>query len=426
MTSLVHRIRHLTSPQYQHRQLVILSAVLGLFVIAFAFNRLLFNRSTIVIHITQPNVTISVDGEKTAPKNLGDNRYEIKVLPGKHTIAITAEGAINHKEVIEAKAGRSQEITPALTIAPDAQSDAIGPIAYSSYDPNDPDGPSLFYLGSHGHALMQYKVNDGSKLALSDPVFRTITQFSWSYDHKSVIVRNIKNNWFYFDFRKRDFVRSEFQLISDPTNLDIQLDPTGPRAGFVGYRDGVLVFGVANPRLEGQTILTKLEKLHSPRIIWSPKGTAVLLVDDASFGQQNVTLYDLAANQLTKIETANNIDFATYSPDGEHLILVQQNAQAQLYTISTGKLDTFATLAQVKSLAWLDNNTVIALTRPQDSPELVTIKTDTLAVTPYGATPVVAGEVVAFYANASKKILYFVSNDILYTFPLIPADQPPS
>lgn len=406
-----------------HRRYVVLSAVLGIFIIAFTFNRLLFNRSTIVIHITQNDAVITVDGEKTSPKDLGDNRYSVSVLPGKHTVAITAEGAINHKEIVEAKAGRTQEITPALSIAPDAQSDAIGPVAYSSYDPNHTDGPVLFYLGNNGHGLMRYHVGDGTKIALSDPVFRNITQLSWAFDHASVIVRNLKNSWFYFDFRKRDFINAEFQLIGDPTNLDVQFDPTAPRVGFVGYRDGVLVFGVANPRLENPEILTKLDTLRAPRIFWSPSGTAVTLLDDTSFNQQNVTLYDLAANRLTKIESATNIEHVSYSPDATHLILVRSDGHALLYNTLTEEISTFATLVQPKTVSWLTNNSVIALVAGQAGNELATIQIDTLAVTPYGATPVISGDVVAMYANTASNVLYFISNDILYTFPLIPSEQ---
>lgn len=408
--------------RYMHNRYVILSAVLGLFLIAFVFNRLLFSRSTIIINISQPDVTITVDGEKTTPKDLGDNRYAFTVLPGKHTVAITAEGAINHKEIVEVRAGRTQEITPALTIAPDAHSDAIGPISYTSYDADHTNGPALFYLGNSGHSLMQYAIESGNKLALSDPVFKGITQLSWAHDHASVVVRNVKNNWFYFDFRKRDFLNSEFHLIGDPTNLDIAFDPTAPRIGFVGYRDGVLVFGVANPRLEESTILTKVEHLRSPKITWSPSGTAVTLLDDVSFDQYNVTLYDLAANKLTRLDSAANIDYVTYSPDGTRLILVAQDGQASLYNLETAEITPFATLAQAKSVSWLTNETVIALIKNQGAPELVTIQVDTLAVTPYGASPVIKGDIVAFYANVEKRILYFVSNDILYTFPLIPAE----
>lgn len=418
-----HLIKRITAKDYVHRQYVVLSAVLGLFIIAFAFNRLLFNRSTIVIHITQKDAVITVDGEKTTPKDLGDNRYAVTVLPGKHTISITAEGAINHKELVEARAGRSQEITPALTIAPDAQSNVIGPIAYSSYDPDHEAGAALFYLGNNGHGLMRYLIDDGSKIALSDPVFRNITQLSWAFDHASVIVRNLKNSWFYFDFRKRDFINSEFQLIGDPTNLDIAFDPTSPRVGFVGYRDSVLVFGVANPRLEQPNILTKLDSLRSPRITWSPSGTAVVLLDDTSFNQQNVTIYDLATNHLSKLEQASNIDYVSYSPDGLHLLLVKPDGHALLYNTKTAEITTFATLVQPKTVTWLTNDTVIALITSQEGTQLVTIQIDTLAVTPYGATPAVSGEIVAMYANADKDVLYFISNDILYTFPLIPNEQ---
>lgn len=419
---MLNKIRHLVSRESPHRQLTILSAVIGLCIIAFTFNRLVFNRSTIIIHITQPDVTINVDGEKAALKDLGDNRYAVTVLPGKHTITITADGAINHKEVVEAKAGRSQEITPALTIAPDAHSDVIGPIAFTTYDANFTGGPALFYLGNNGHSLMQYMINGGAKLALSDPVFNNITQLSWAYDHSSVIVRNLRNNWFYFDFRKRDFVNSEFQLISDPSNLDIQFDPTALRVGFVGYHDGVLVFGVANPRLEEKNVLTKLDKLHSPHIVWSPTGTLVALQDDASFDQHNVTLYDLAANTLRTVDSATGIENISFSPDGGKMLLAKADGSAYMYTIATNELTSFATLTQPKSVNWIDANTVIALIQSNDTPELVTIQVDTHAVSPYGATPSIDGDVVGFYANTTEKVLYFVSNSILYTFPLLPAE----
>lgn len=416
-----HHLKRITAKDYEHRQYVILSAVIGILLLAFAFNRLILRRSIILLTIAQPGVEVTVDGAQTNLERVDENTYRLVTIPGKHTVSITADGSINHKEVIQTKAASTTAVTPALSIAPNPASSEVGTVKYIA---QSKDKQYLYYLGQNGKTLVRYSIENGNKIAISDPVFRNIVDLSWESNFESVVIKDGKSNWYTFDFHKLDFINSKFINLADPSLLDIAHDPVGDkenhnRIGYIEYRDNTPVFGIATPGLDNKQVLVVLSDLKSPSFVWSPNGNSVALLEDTRYTKNNLLIYDLATDSLVNIPTINEAVQISFSDDGTSLLVSDANKNIILYDTTARQSKEIGQLTAVGAATWLDNNTILAVIEEDGRKGIVEMDKEGNIGRIYSNSPELSSEVGAFFTDSKNKVLLFTIDSSLYTFPLI-------
>jgi len=404
---------------YEHRQYVILSTLLALFLLAFAFNRFVFNRSTVLINLQYENVVVTVDGQTTELEKIDEDTYKFITTPGRHTISISSGTEVNHKEVIQALRGRAVQITPTLTLSSTPASDVVGQASFLSYDESQ---NTLYFLGRDLTTLVRYNLDSGEKVAISDPIFRQNHTLEWVADHRGVITKDDKNIWYFFDFTKLDFVSSQFKLLANPNVLDIKYDEAHDRLGFIEYRDDKPIFGEASVGMQNKNVLAILDKISAPNFVWSTLGTKIAITDDPLYNKANLFIYDLATDSLASIN-AKNVSRTKFSQNDEYL-LVEENETALpvLLVINpiSGEKKELLKLAVKGAFLWHNDSEHITALTIADTGESQLIKYNlkTGATQKYESSPNITSLVENIYLTNNEKTLHFVSNNTLYSFPL--------
>lgn len=406
------------SKKYKNHQLAILSATIALMVLAYTFNRYVLNRSTIIVNVAYPDVTLSLDGQQLSPKQLDQDSYQFTTIPGRHTLTIKSGDDINHRQLITARPGFTLELTPALSIAPNPESDQVGPVEFSS---QSSDLTRLYYLGQNSSTLIQYDIPTRLRSFISDPVFRNIRQLRWAPDHQDVIVQDNSNNWYFFDFTKPNFVNSEFRLIAGPSVLDVDYDPTHDRVGLIEYRDNTPVFAVADAGLDQKTVLVVLEKMRSPKLFWSPNGRTVALIDQKDAQNNQLYFYYLGENRLVDSGLAN-INRVTFSPNSNWALAESNSSQPQttLYNLGDGNSKQLVKLAEIGAAVWhKDSEYLTTLALVNNDPTLVKINVNNSEPVPYKNSLELTDPIETIFLSDNEDTLYFMSDHQLYSFPLI-------
>lgn len=420
MKRLIKKIRHLTSKDYQHHQYVILSFVVAIALLAYAFNRYILNRSVIVVNVAYPNVTLSLDGQTLSPTQLDQDSYKFVTIPGKHTLTIQSGDEINHRQVITARAGFTLELTPALTIAPNPESDVVGDVSFIS---QSSDNTQLFYLGRNDTMLVLYDIPTRIRTAISDPVFRNIVKLKWSADHHSVITQDSTKSWYFFDFSKRDFINADFHLIANASVFDVEYDPQHERVGLIEFRDNKPVFAVADIGLKQKTVLIRLDDLQAPHISWAPNGRLVAFVDEAVTGIPNLFFYDLAEDKLIK-SNLSDVTRVSFAPDSTKA-LVESGKGSHPTLKSFDIVATTATdlgrLAVPGATVWQNDSQHLTalISNSESAAQLSIISVADATVNPYRTSLAISKPIETIFLSDNADTLYFVSDKRLYSFPLI-------
>ncbi|GEM_PF-3293871 len=416
---VIKKIKHITSKEYKHRQYVILSTLLAVFLLALAVNRFILNRSTILINLQYQEVEILIDGQEVSLAQIDEDTFKFVTIPGKHTISIMSGQEVNHKEVIEAPRGRTVEITPTVTIASNPESDVVGQATYLSYDRAT---NTLYYLGRDLTTLVRYNLDTGEKVAISDPIFKRNSDLEWITSHKAVITKDSKNIWYIFDFTKPDFVNSEFKLLADPNVLDIKYDATHNRLGFVEFRDNEPVFGTADTGMNNKNILAVLDKLSAPEFVWSKAGTKIAVIDNPLYSKGNLFIYDLAIDQLYSAN-AKSVSKASFSPNGAYLVAEENDTALPVLVLinpDTGESDELFTLAKSGAFVWHDDSNFLTVQAIDDNgnSQLIKFNVSSKEVQLYESSPTITNNIEHIYLTNDESTLHFVSNNTLYSFPL--------
>ena len=403
MKRIVNKFKQITSKDYEHRQYVILSTLLAIFLLAFAFNRLIFNRSTVLIHLQYANAEVTVDGQSTQLEQIDADTYKFVTTPGKHTVTITAGQEVNHKEVVRVLRARATEITPTLTIASSPESNVVGQAAFLSFDKSS---NTLFYLGRDLTTLVRYNLTTSEKVAISDPIFKRNTNLEWIADHKAVI----------------DFVNYQFKPLAEPNVIDIKYDQTHDRLGFIEYRDNAPVFGVATIGMQDKNILAVLNKISAPSFTWSSLGTKIAITDDPLYNKGNLFIYDLAIDSLYSIN-AKSVTKTRFSQNDEYLLVEENDTSLPVLNLinpSNGEVKELFKLANSGAFTWHDDSQYITalIITDNGTSQLVKYNLETGESLAYDSSPSINNVVENMYLTNNESTLHFVSNNTLYSFPL--------
>lgn len=357
------RRRHLR--RWKERRWFIAAAIVSLGIGIYLINQLFVFQGSILITSTDQTLTIWLDNRTVTPAAT-KNGLVIKSIAGRHTITLQNAAGQEEKAVVSVAAWRTVSYTPKILLPPTAAGDQLATtLGDASSAHRSTDGKYLHYLNAAGTVMWRYNYETRVKVALSDPVFKQPTAISFSQDDSSVVVRSQSGNWYLFLFRKDDFLNSYFQPLSDSRTLDLAFDPSHDRLGLIDHDPvtGKLNFSTVDASMQNRVFMTDLSTLSHPSFIWAPHGRSIVLLDDRSYNESNLYMYDIAQNILAPVPAVHNVVQAAYDNEGQHLLLEEARSDGTVwlwtYDIAGNTAQQVGQLVAPGLAAWQPDDTKI-------------------------------------------------------------------
>ena len=300
----------------------------------YAINRLFVLKGSILVQDHQHIYELWLDGNPTTLTKT-DEGWLIKVVPGQHTITLQDESRRETKMLIKVRSGRTVSVTP--PVQGEISTEDATFIGSASFAHLSADGKYLYYLNREGKTMRRYNIESGANVAISDAVFKNPTQISFSPDDSTATMRATSGAWYAFDFRKTDFTTSSFRPLTDNSVISMAFDLSRFRLGYIKPTrpGGALGFFTAEADMSGEHYETELQDLHSPRLIWSPHGRQIVMLDDPSYNRSNLHFFDLAKGERLVVPV-QNVTRAEYSSDGRWLLVEEaRGAERWLVVVNT-------------------------------------------------------------------------------------------
>jgi hypothetical protein len=354
------------------------AAVLSLLIGWYTLTRVVVIRGSILVQDNKHEYELWLDGN---PADLAktDDGWLLKTIPGQHTLTLQNQARQESKLLLKVRGGRTISVTPPQRGS--ISTDQATLVGSSSFSRLSADGKYLYYLNRDGTTMRRYNIETGANVAISDGVFKSPTQITFSPDDATATMRATSGAWYSFDFRKTDFSSSEFKLLSDKRTVSLAYDPSRFRLGYIkpDQTGGPLAFFTAEADMSGETFETELKDLRSPRLIWAPHGRQIVMLDDASYNESNLHLYDLSLRER-RVVPVKNATRAEFSSDGRWLLVEEARGAGRWLLIVDTDNNQAREIGQLRQ-AWLAawrplENTIWACLDGTDPLTITAITTD--------------------------------------------------
>lgn len=397
-----HRVTPRRSPWWY-----IPAAILSILIGWYAINRVFVVRGSILVQDNKHEYELWLDGNPV-DLNKTDEGWLLKTIPGQHTLTLQNQARQESKLLVKVRGGRTIVVAPPQdgTISSD-QATLVGTAKFSRLSA---DGKYLYYLNREGTIMRRYNIETGVNVAISDAVFKNPTQITFSPDDGTAVMQAGSGSWYSFDFRKTDFSTSHFKLLADKNTLSLAYDPSRFRLGYIKHdqNGGPLAFFTAEADMSQEKYETDLKDLRSPRLIWAPHGRQIVMLDDASYNESNLHLYDLAKAER-RVVPVKNVTRAEYSNDGRWLLVEEARGAGrwlQIVDTESNQAREIGELRQAWLAAWRPLDDVVWASLNGDANNVITaIKTD-------GSRSIV-GETISVPGVWQKIIPTAASSDLL-------------
>lgn len=409
-------------PPQRSRLWLLVAASIAVAAGIWAAGRLFVWQGVVVIKDSGHLYQVWIDGELlTQPTEVG---WQKRVAAGKHTVTMQSPARQEQKSLITVKPGRTLTLSPDRSGTKEIDLTDATFIGGATHIFVPPHGKYLYFYNREGTVLQRHNAETGATVAVTDRVFRSPTSTSFSLDESVVIVRAKSGNWYSLNLRKNDpGSTAYFRPLGNQEIADLAYDPSRYRVALVAP-DPVtkqLALSTAEVDMSNKHLESLLPGLTSPQLIWAPHGRAVVLLDNPSYNESNLYLYNLALGQLSGLPVKNAVR-AAYSADGRWVLVEEaRGAERWLIVVDTdsnqareiGRLsqEGMSTWRPDKPLIWA----VLADTPRDESdrPALTAIHPDGQRET-VGSLPLVDGVWQRIFALTTTTEVYLQSNNELW------------
>lgn len=344
----------------------------------WAFTRLFDLKGSIILHDPDYQYEIWLDGNPVALEKVTDG-WLIKANAGQHTLTLQNAARQETKILVKVRGGRSINVSAATQT--ELSADKASFVGSASYLRMSAGGKFLFYINKAGTVMRRYNVETGANIALSDAVFKSPKQISFSPDDSTVAVQSSNSRWYSFDFRKTDFSTSQFIPLIGNEAISLNYDPSRYRIGYIRAEKpgGPLGFYTAESNMSGEHFETSLKDLSSPRFTWAPHGRQIVMLDDPNYNESNLQLYDLASGERDVLPV-KNVTRVEYDHTGSWLLVEEARGSDRWLVIidtTTRQGREIGKLKQSLLASWRPNESVIwSVMDNTDATVITSINTD--------------------------------------------------
>lgn len=311
------------------RTLLILS--LGVIIFALLIYFVFLNKATLTVEVQPKNAQVTLNNAKQAVNNSGVAKT--RLVPGKYTLKIEANGFVPYKATLALKGGTSTSKKISLKTLPNVV--ALEDNTSLPQFIND----QAFYLGDNHQAIFELAagLNDKNipsevaKKPITPDVFSNIDDIIFSPDQQLAIIKQGTDASLY-DFNKYDIIHQDMKPFGtsigsivwapDQSRLAYYYAPpattgTGGQAPSSGERS--LIFSdVLNASPQRVADLTGF---NNPILHWSKNGDNILIIPRNTDSSTNkVYLFDVYARELKSITDFGDVLDARFVENDQKII----------------------------------------------------------------------------------------------------------